>query len=84
VIDQQRGTDYLPIWRPDFTLGTDQGGIAIRNGAGRVLARVGDTIRIGGGEVPSDEAAWLSTAALRQKPPAECPGPYWLVGEIIQ
>ena len=82
VIDTSRGTDYLPIWHHDFTLSSDQGVVAIRDAAGQVLWRVGDTLNIGGGEVPADAASWLAIPALLQEPPADCPGPYWLVGSI--
>jgi hypothetical protein len=82
ILATESGTSYLPIWHADFTLGSDQGVVAIRDARGQVLWRVGDSVHIGGGEMPADAAAWAAIPALRQPPPAECPGPYWLVGEV--
>ena len=82
VIDTQSGISWLPIWPAEFTLSTENGGMVIRNGADQVLWRVGDEVRITGGEIPSDENAWRSIESLPQEPPKECSGPYWLVSNI--
>ena len=78
------GTSYLLVWPPDFSLSADRGALIVLNRAGQMLYRQGDTVSIGGGEVPSDEASWLNIPLLRQKPPRECPGPYWLVSPLMQ
>ena len=39
---------------------------------------VGEEISIGGGEAPLSEAQTFVEEPL----PSDCPGPYWVVGEI--
>jgi hypothetical protein len=81
VVDQQKGTNYLPIWRPEFTLNNDGDVLTIRNGIGQVLWRVGEEVHITGGEIAADTATWPPIPILPQQPP-QCAGPYWLVSNI--
>lgn len=71
---------YLVIWPYDYTVtAAADGAIQIRDGSGAVVARVGDVVRMGGGEVPAVEGLTTTEA------PAQCGGPYWLAsGEIEQ
>lgn len=73
-------TSYLLVWPPDFTLNTENDAIQILNGAGQIVARVGDEVRISGGEIRSVE---FLDERVRQKLPAGCPGPYWIVGDEV-
>jgi len=73
-------TTYLLVWPPDFTLSTENDAIQILNGAGQVVARVGDEVRISGGETRSVE---FLDERVRQKLPVDCPGPYWIVGDKV-
>lgn len=72
-------TSYLLVWPPDFTLSTENDAIQILDGAGQVVARVGEAVRIGGGEVP----AWVAPAHAERPLPDDCPGPYWIVGDVV-
>ena len=72
--------DELLIWPHDFRLSTEKDVVQILNGAGEVVASVGDHIYCGGGEVP---ATWVSSCC-EQPLPDECPGPYWIVGDVIR
>ena len=47
---------------------------------GEVTVRVGEAIRMGGGEVVLTEAL---RRQLREPLPDPCQGPYWLMGELL-
>ena len=73
-------TDYderfTPIWPHDFSAAVAGGAIQVLDGAGTVVARTGDWIRLSGGEtgmnLPADMLA-----------PTACPGRYWVVGSEV-
>ena len=71
------GTDYLLIWPHGFKLSVDGPDIRITDDSGLSLS-VGEEIRIGGGEVPLAHVQTL----VEQPVPDDCPGPYWVVGEV--
>jgi hypothetical protein len=74
----ESGYSHLIIWPYDHTVTTAADGtLQIHDGSGAVVAQVGDTVRLSGGEVPS---------AVRHTPitiPDRCEGPYWLAGSEI-
>ena len=67
-------TSHLLIWPPDFMLNTEEDAIQILNGAGQVVARVGDELRVSRGAV--SEYTGLPS-------PDQSPGPYWIVGDEV-
>ena len=71
------GTDYLLIWPQRFELTVDGQDIRISDDSGVSLS-VGQEIGFGGGEMPLDHLHTL----VEQPVPNDCPGPYWIVGEI--
>ena len=66
-------TSYLIVWPPGLRPDAEKDVIQILNQAGKTVLRVGDEVRISGGEV--------SFSAAEQVAPADCPGPYWIVGD---
>ena len=75
---------YLLIWPPSFRLDTDGGKARILNGKGRVVARPGDNLRIGGGGISGLSAGMTSNEALgrERNVPKECRrGSHWIVGQ---
>ncbi len=78
----QRGSrdSLLVLWQPDYFLNNRNGMIEILDREGAVVARVGDEIRMGGGEVPP--TAGLEQQ-LREPIPTPCHGPYWVMGEFV-
>ena len=74
------GGSHLVIWQPDFFVNNHEGVIEILDRNGEVVARVGEEIRIGGGEVPLTEKL---KQLLREPLPEQCRGPYWSMGELV-
>jgi hypothetical protein len=70
----------LVIWQPDYFLNNNEGGIEILNRTGEVVARVGEEVRMGGGQIELSEQG---IRQLREPLPIGCTGPYWLLGEVV-
>lgn len=64
-----------------FSVSTEDGIIQIIDDTGQPIARVGDRIKVGGGECvkPCEHIAQYSA----ELPSDRCSGPYWIVGEVI-
>jgi hypothetical protein len=69
------------VWPKGFTMTGSGGALVVRDAAGRRIAPIGGTFRLGGGEVQSLEGMPVSTAD-RQRAATQCPGRYWIVGEV--
>jgi heat shock protein HslJ len=69
----------LVVWPPDFEVSVENDTIRVLYDDHGVEVRLGQVVRLGGGEVKSIEAFDKRT---RRQIPAGCPGPYWLVGSI--
>ncbi len=69
----------LVVWPPDFEVSIENDTIWVLYDDHEVEVQLGQVVRLGGGEVKSLEAFDERT---RQGVPADCPGPYWLVGSI--
>ena len=80
VSASERDRGHLIIWQPDYFLNSNEGVIEILDRNGQVVARVGEEIRMGGGEVPL--TANLKRQ-LREPLPEQCEGPYWLMGQLV-
>lgn len=73
------GSDYLILWPAEAVVLADGTTFRVVAGNGRTVARVGEPIALGGGELPSRrELGTQERARLRATPPAGCPGPFWL------
>jgi len=77
-VNDKYGNNVLLIWPPGFSPHTEPGIIQVLDSTSQIVASVGDWVEIGGGEVPP---TYLD---LVDPLPADCPGPYWLVGEYIK
>lgn len=76
------GTSYLPIWPPDFELITGGDEVRVLDGEGRIVARVGSRIELGGGDMGTSVAGLASASdRLKRELHERCLGPFWLVGE---
>ena len=65
-------TSYLLVWPPDFRRGTERFGTQVLNGGGKVAARVGEEVFMGGGEV---RYAHRLDEYVQRQLPANCTGP---------
>jgi hypothetical protein len=70
--------NYLIIWQADYFLTEHNGRLQILDETGAVVAEVGQTIYLGGGNVPS-----VDESQLREPIPPACTGPYWLMGGFL-
>ena len=69
-----RVNDRLIIWPYGYSLDTENGEIRIINEESQPVAKVGDTIRLGGGGA----SASFVEEKIGQLLPEGCEGPYWL------
>jgi hypothetical protein len=69
---------YLIIWQADYFLTENNGRLQILDETGAVVAEVGETIYLGGGNVPSVDESYL-----REPIPPACTGPYWAMGGFL-
>lgn len=80
--DKDSNSSFLLIWPPDVIATTDKANVRVVIGvtAGNrkeVVLRIGELVRLSGGEITNlDEQ-------LRYTLPANCPGPYWIVGTEV-
>ncbi len=68
--------DTVIIWQPDYFLNNDNGTIEILDRNGKVVARVGEEIVMGGGGIPIEYVNRL----IREPFPEDCSGPFFLQG----
>lgn len=73
-------TDILLIWPYGYSLDVKDGKIQVLDEGGRVVARVGDSIKVGGGETTKEV---VEENFIGKPLPDDCEGPYWLVSELI-
>ena len=73
------GTSYLPVWPPRFELSAGADEVVVYNRAGEVVGRVGQEIRVSGGEVHLAE--FLDESIQRKLTGGDCAGPFWIVGD---
>jgi hypothetical protein len=69
---------HLIIWQADYFLTEDNGRLQILDETGTVVAEVGETAYMGGGNIPA-----VDQSRLREAIPPVCTGPYWLMGGFL-
>lgn len=73
------GSGYLVIWPYDYTVALENGDrVAVIDGSGTTVARVGDLVRMGGGTSPSIASPTVRDAM------GDCEGPLWIASHEIQ
>ena len=75
-------TGHLIIWPADHEARDESGVLVIYDGAGQRVGQVGDKVFMGGGEDDRIEPITETVFGLQEATPAECPGPYWVMGNI--
>ena len=79
------------VWPYGYSLSRKNGEIRVLNERGKVMARVGEKVRMGGGEITQAEAGPTPEAARRQFEekrrelgvPDQCRGPLWVSSGVI-
>jgi hypothetical protein len=81
VNERDSSTSYLLVWPPEYTekVSIEKDTVQIIDRGKTVVWHIGEMVHLGGGEIPSIE---YLDERLRQKLPANCPGPYWVVGDV--
>jgi hypothetical protein len=82
------GTEYLVIWPYGYSVNVEDGEIQILDESGQVVARVGDYIRLGGGETDKIvvEENYIGESLpddIEESLPDDYEHPYWLASGII-
>ncbi|MCY0994519.1 hypothetical protein OV203_45770 [Nannocystis sp. ILAH1] len=70
---------HLLIWQPGYGARRTGDRLEIVDSTGKVVARVGEPLRTGGGEVRLTDAL---RKQLKAPLDAACVGPYWLMGQL--
>ena len=74
------GATFLLIWDQRFSTRTEDGVVQVLDSStGEVLASVGDFVEVGGGFVD-----YPTSRGLKEPLPSDCPGSYYVVGELIK
>jgi hypothetical protein len=78
----QPGDRVTVVWPMGFTLERASGTFLVRDAGGRSVGLIGDTFRLGGGEVPYLHQGIGLSAADRERAMSRCPGIFWIVGSV--
>jgi hypothetical protein len=72
--------DYLPLWPAGYTVRVTGDEVEILDSLGQVFARVGQQVRLDGGDIP---VVWdlEPYQSLLNELPRDCHGPYWIVSD---
>ncbi|CAN5598946.1 hypothetical protein BH24ACT21_BH24ACT21_09100 [soil metagenome] len=72
----------LIVWPPGHSMRVEDGEIQIVRGDGQTVARVGDKMELGGGQITptsGSREAYEEKLKISEK----CMGPLWIVGEVV-
>ena len=81
LLAYQKGSDQpiTIVWQTDYFLNNSEGSIEMLDRDGKVVARVGETIYLGGGEIGG-----IEDDQLQAPMPEHCSSsPLWLMGEFL-
>jgi hypothetical protein len=73
----------VPIWPAGYELDATGGEVRVLDEEGRVAAKVGEGVYMGGGGVPKDRVA-LADGRMSEELFERCPGEYWIVGSEVR
>lgn len=77
-VQDDDNNNYLLIWPQGFSLNIDGESIQIKDNTGQLIVQVGDNVKVGGGEIPTEQIENYVAQTL----PNDCSGPYWIVASI--
>lgn len=76
------GGGDLIVWPPGYSMRVEDGEIQIVRGDGQTVARVGDKMELGGGQIASSTGSRGMYEEFLNIP-EKCTGPLWIVGEVV-
>jgi S-layer protein (TIGR01567 family) len=77
-----RAGGFLLVWPYGFSYSADNGTFQVIDSTGKIVARVGDKIKVGGGADETRDGR-VARGYSAQLPSERCSGPYYIVGEGI-
>ena len=80
------GTDPVGptvVWPFGSRLVREKTGLVVRDPGGADFVRIGENVRLGGGEVSDLAALGVLPAPMLAAARDRCPGTYWLAGEVL-
>lgn len=85
------GGGGVVVWPYGYSLRREDGEIVVLNGRDEVVAKVGDEVRMGGGQITKEEAGLTPEAARRAFEeqrgelgvPDRCRGPLWVSSGVV-
>jgi hypothetical protein len=80
--DRAGGRGDLVVWPPGYSMRVEDGEIQIVRGGGQTIARVGDNVRMGGGQIATSTGSHGMYEEFLNIP-EKCTGPLWIVGEVV-
>lgn len=72
-----------PVWPASYGLDTSGDGVRVLDEEGRVAAKVGERVYMGGGEIPKGQVN-LADERMSKELFERCPGEYWIVGSEVK
>lgn len=81
VEEPKHNTGSVPVWPANFVVDTSKDEVRVLDDNGKVVGRVGQRIKLGGGEIPEEALGGndLVEESLLEELLERCPGTYWLV-----
>lgn len=84
VVPGEQAPGFLILWPPATTIRVAGAGVVeVLDASQQVVARVGETIRLGGGAMENPEVMKFWEAQITGLPLESCPGPYWVAGALV-
>ena len=79
AFQEESNQSFTIVWQTDYFLHNNDGSIEMLDREGKVVARVGEMIYLGGGQVGK-----IGSDQLQEPIPEHCSGPpLWLMGEFL-
>jgi hypothetical protein len=82
ITDDDYAVGFLVLWPYDAGIRIAENEAEVLNGAGQVVARTGESLRLGGGAIESPTAQASFEKLIPGLSQTGCSGPYWVAGEL--
>jgi len=82
VTDDDYETGFLVLWPSNTDIRIAENEVEVLNDAGQVVARTGESLRLGGGAIESSTAQASFDKLIPGLSQTDCSGPYWVAGKL--